>query len=91
MCGNANDTKYNTNNNDMFASCVCVRCDQASVPYLEMLETWIYHGDLNDQYGEGSIVEMLWSTVLTVALNSTQSLFDRPILPLLPIIDVGMG
>eukprot|EP00903_Cladosiphon_okamuranus_P016182 g14933.t1 len=25
---------------------------QASVPYMEMLETWIYHGDLNDQYGE---------------------------------------
>ncbi|CAN0159055.1 unnamed protein product, partial [Hapterophycus canaliculatus] len=25
---------------------------QASVPYLEMLETWIYHGNLNDQYGE---------------------------------------
>ncbi|CBN79178.1 Similar to tubulin, gamma complex associated protein 2 [Ectocarpus siliculosus] len=25
---------------------------QASVPYLEMLEIWIYHGNLNDQYGE---------------------------------------
>lgn len=25
---------------------------KASVPYLEMLETWIYHGKLNDQYGE---------------------------------------
>ncbi|CAM9988881.1 unnamed protein product, partial [Laminaria digitata] len=25
---------------------------QASVPYLEMLETWIYDGSLNDQYGE---------------------------------------
>ena len=28
------------------------RGSQASVPYFEMLETWIYHGDLNDQYGE---------------------------------------
>lgn len=25
---------------------------QASVPYLEMLERWIYHGNLNDQYGK---------------------------------------
>lgn len=44
---------------ECFASCIicvwvcwCFCRGQASVPYLEMLETWIYHGDLIDQYGE---------------------------------------
>lgn len=31
-------------------------CVKASVPYMEMLETWIYHGDLNDQYGEVGVL-----------------------------------
>ena len=38
----------------VYVAVVCLLREQASVPYLEMLETWIYDGNLDDQYGETS-------------------------------------
>lgn len=67
----------------VFGACVCV-CffvvclwEQASVPYLEMLETWIYDGSLNDQYGETFLPRGVTTNVFQVSNCVNTQLTDR--------------